>query len=1128
VQPERVVPGWLDALSLSAVAERAMTTADALLRLAFEFAPGFPRLLRDGTLRANLLANGRPAATVVGLPPRGDAARFEHQCTCNRWGLCPHAQWVLTALALSDALREALLAGSPVAPALDALPGLREAARRTVAADRITACWLTLEAPSPPRAPPEFVLALPEASPDEASLQSRVAQSDGAAGFEVRVRIQGQKGSLDEAGLRATTFAPDDRRVVRLLGRHGGAKKALRAQGSDAALALHFLRALPPGRALVDGRGPLTFDDTPLALAIVRASLPRSRLALSLATDDHGLPTLQGRRDGTWDNGPPALDATTVDALEARWRADDGSVDLPARETVLFRGAYSYLWAPTLGRVFALPGETDTDAAWRLQCAPAVELVPGHAEALWTTLRARLRGRRVALPSASAMGLEHCAPLFVLRVEGAPLHLVARVEAQYPFAALGLSPEAPRAALTDARRDPESESAAVAALTDAGFVWSPARDAFTADDDRAVRFWRDGANALRARRDPALSVLIPASLGGITVRGAVTARLRLARTGSLLDLALALDAGGRKVDLDAARDALARKRRWIELDDRSLAEITDELADLLEDTAEVLADGSAARLPLHQWGRVERWAQAAETERDEAAEALRARLRALTVAATPTVPAGLRATLRPYQLQGLAWLQFLDGLGAGGVLADDMGLGKTVMTLSLLQWRRERDGSAPSLVVCPTSVAGNWAREAARFTPDLRVISLAGATAAERAASDLAGADLVITTYALLRRDIARLRDTDFRAVVLDEAQTIKNLDAATTRAARALRAGSRLALSGTPVENRLTELWSVMDFCNPGMLGTLRCFEDRYEKPLARAALDGPSSPKSLEAARVSARLRALLRPFVLRRTRAEVLDDLPPRQEVELACPLADDHRRLYDALAVTLRTEVREHARQDPFGRPGLAVFTALLRLRQMACDPRLIDARTEVAGSKREAFLATARALVAEGRRALVFSQFVELLERWGADLAREGIAYEYLDGRTADRDDVVRRFQEGAAPLFLISLKAGGAGLNLTAADTVIHCDPWWNPAVEEQATARAHRMGQTRGVTVYRLVARGTVEERVIALKARKQSLADAVIHGDGSAALAGLTADDVASLLADADAGENSPETPW
>jgi len=357
---------------------------------------------------------------------------------------------------------------------------------------------------------------------------------------------------------------------------------------------------------------------------------------------------------------------------------------------------------------------------------------------------------------------------------------------------------------------------------------------------------------------------------------------------------------------------------------------------------------------------------------------------------------------------------------------------------------------------------------------------------------------------------------------VLDEAQNIKNVDAATTKAARALKADARLALTGTPIENRLMELWSLLDFCNPGMLGSRRSFEARYEKVLAAGVLAGGATPKAIEAARVSARLRSLTRPFIMRRTKREVLDDLPPRQEIDLACALSSEHRKLYDALAAVLREEVAEFARKDPGKRPGLSMFTALLRLRQMACDPRLVDATTQVEGTKRAVFLATVKELVAEGRRALVFSQFTELLGLWRRDLEREGIAYEYLDGATVDRDGVVRRFQSGGAPLFLISLKAGGTGLNLTAADTVIHCDPWWNPAVENQATDRAHRIGQTRGVMVYRLVARGTVEDRVIALKDRKRTLADAVIAGDtGGALLAGMSAEDVAALLADANAEE-------
>jgi SNF2 family DNA or RNA helicase len=611
------------------------------------------------------------------------------------------------------------------------------------------------------------------------------------------------------------------------------------------------------------------------------------------------------------------------------------------------------------------------------------------------------------------------------------------------------------------------------------------------------------------------------------VREPIRPRFKLSLGGSLLDLAFTLDTDGVRVDLDAVRAALARKKRWVELDDHSLTEISDALADLVDDAGEALVarddGGGAVSLPLHQLGRVERWTLDADVARDAAAAALRERLQAMQMAKAPTVSAALASVLRPYQRDGVAWLQFLAALGAGGVLADDMGLGKTVMTLSLLASMREARGAAPSLVVCPTSVASNWVAEAARFTPDLLVCSLSGAAAIERRSAALTSADLVVTTYGLLRRDVELLRSVAFRVVVLDEAQTIKNIDAATTRAARALRAEMKLCLTGTPIENRLSELWSILDFCNPGILGTRRTFETRFERPLSASVAEGAPPERAAERNRIAARLRALLRPFVLRRTRAEVLPELPPRQEIDLHCPIAPSHRRRYDALAVALRDEVRAFMSRDTHARAGIALFTALLRLRQMACDPRLIDPRDDIEGSKRAVFMATVQELIAAGRRALVFSQFTELLTLWRADLDRAGVRYEYLDGGTRDRDAAIARFQSGDAPLFLISLKAGGAGLNLTAADTVIHCDPWWNPAVEDQATARAHRLGQTRGVIVYRLVARGTVEDRVIALKDRKRALADALIAENVSHdTLAGLSADDLALLLANADADED------
>ncbi len=437
------------------------------------------------------------------------------------------------------------------------------------------------------------------------------------------------------------------------------------------------------------------------------------------------------------------------------------------------------------------------------------------------------------------------------------------------------------------------------------------------------------------------------------------------------------------------------------------------------------------------------------------------------------MPKVLNTELRSYQKLGLSWLQFLRELGAGGILADDMGLGKTVMALAFLQEWKERDGPSPSLVVCPTSVATNWVREAARFTPDLRIHLLYGPERSSRAAqsvdgavpSELTSSDLLITTYALLRRDAEALSAVRFRCAILDEAQMVKNADTEARRAAGRLDAEMHLALSGTPIENRLRELWSLASYANPGILGTAKNFETRYERPLAADR----ASPAAAE-------LRAVIRPFLLRRTKDDVLQDLPPKTEIDKFVSLTPADKRKYDALAHTLRASVAKDLENKGPGHHSLSVFAALTRLRQMACDPALIDASLATGRSaKRETFLEIVEELVAEGRRALVFSQFVKLLTLWRAELDAKGIAYEYLDGSTTHRERAVDRFQNGTAPLFLVSAsRRAGSGLNLTAADTVIHCDPWWNPAVEDQATDRAHRIGQDQaGARCIRLIARG-------------------------------------------------------
>jgi superfamily II DNA or RNA helicase len=1116
---ERRVPEWFEALSLRAVAGLASVPIDQLLHHVFEHKSP-PVLDSTGVLHAVLKHPTRGHVEVTFSPARGGGARFEHVCACKRWGVCEHAAAVLTDLSVSDALRDALVRGMDASALVETLPDARAMVFRAWVAERVASLWVPAETVVM-SAPPEFLVVMPVAEEPGTSLQSRVAGFDGMPGIEAKIRVPGQRGFLETSTSRTLSFSVQDRRILRLFDARASGKKSLRATGSNAALALHLLRERGEGRVLLEDGSPLFFAREALSPCITRTRLPRSLLTISLRRDS-GTTARAGDK--------PKANEEVVEALEARWRSNDGAVDIAAMEAVLFRGPYSFLWVSKEKKVFPVDGGTDLEAAWLLQVSPAVEFFPEHAETTWRGLRKGLRGRSIGFPSAATLGIEDLVVSFELHVEGMPLNLTARLEARYHFATVVVTPHSLASASTDDRRDGDMEAMALSAVNASGFRWEASRNVFIATDDNAARFWAMGADGLRSRNDPTVAVLVPASLAGISVREPVVGRLRLSRTGSLLDLALALDAQGRRVDLEAAREALARKKRWVLLDDRSLAEITDAVADLLDDGGDAWKEGDEAieaQLPIHQLGRAERWIDATGGARDSSARALHESLRALSVAPDCDLPKQFSGTLRPYQRQGLAWMQFLDALGVGGVLADDMGLGKTVMALALIAWKKQQKGHCPSLVVCPTSVAHNWVNECAKFVSDLCVVSLRGMSAETRASADIASADVVITTYALLRRDIQRLRGTAFRYVMLDEAQNIKNIDAATRTAAVALRAELRLALTGTPIENSLSELWSIVDFCSPGILGARKRFEERYERPMVSGATTGADATKVLDASVASVRLRGVIRPFVLRRTRAEVLDDLPPRQEIDMVCPLSAHHRRAYDAMAVVLRDEVREFMKRDPNGKPGIAMFTALLRLRQMACDPRLVDSTTEVVSSKRDVLLSTVRQLVAEGRRALVFSQFVELLKLWRDDLTRAGFASEYLDGSTVDREGAIVRFQRGVAPLFFISLKAGGAGLNLTAADTVIHCDPWWNPAVEEQATARAHRMGQKRSVVVYRLVARGSVEDRVNALKASKRHLADAIVHADhgDTGALAGITADDVFALLANADVDEGESD---
>lgn len=453
-----------------------------------------------------------------------------------------------------------------------------------------------------------------------------------------------------------------------------------------------------------------------------------------------------------------------------------------------------------------------------------------------------------------------------------------------------------------------------------------------------------------------------------------------------------------------------------------------------------------------------------------------------------------RTELRHYQQDGLNWLQFLREYGLAGILADDMGLGKTVQTLAHLQIEKHGGrADRPSLVIAPTSLMTNWKNEAEQFAPDLKVLTLHGKDRAARF-GEIATSDIVLTTYPLLVRDQETLLAQPFHLLVLDEAQFIKNPKAKSHQVARQLKARHRLSLTGTPLENHLGELWAQFDFLMPGFLGSAERFGRVFRTPIEK---QGDSTARQTLAERV--------RPFLLRRTKEQVLTELPPRTEIVRWIELENGQRDLYESLRVVFDQKLREVLREKGVGQSQIMILDALLKLRQVCCDPRLVKldaarklvAKGQVASAKLALLMEMLEELLDEGRRILLFSQFTSMLGLIEAELHRLNIPYAKLTGQTKDRETPINDFQEGRVPLFLISLKAGGTGLNLTAADTVIHYDPWWNPAVEEQATARAHRIGQDKPVFVYKLLTQGTVEEKILALQSRKQGLADQLVKGD-------------------------------
>ena len=625
----------------------------------------------------------------------------------------------------------------------------------------------------------------------------------------------------------------------------------------------------------------------------------------------------------------------------------------------------------------------------------------------------------------------------------------------------------------------------------------------------------------------------------LTGRPHITVKTMPSEKHDWFDLGIFVTVNGKQVPFTPLLRALAKRDRRMKLIDNSYLSLGDpafdRLKELIEEARELdewEPDQPMTVTPLQAglWSEFDQLAD--ETEHDERWQAIASGLLGATPPGDVPVPASVHAELRPYQHAGYAWLSFLRTHGIGGVLADDMGLGKTLQVLAMIAAAKESSPEgAPFLVVAPTSVVGNWASEAARFTPSLRVTTLTSTSLKDPGlvARAAASSDVLVTSYALLRLDARAYTDLGWSALVLDEAQFVKNPQSQTHRAAVDLRAPVKFAITGTPLENGLTDLWALFHIVAPGLLSSWSRFGDDYVKPLASPDLRGPARQE------LTARLRRRIRPLMLRRTKESVAADLPPKQEQVVRVTLDPAHRALYERTLNRERLKVLDLI--DDLARNRMIVFRSLTLLRMLALSPALVatDAAPDsdsgsgsgtgtasgsgsagaapVPSAKLELLLDELEQLAAEGRRALVFSQFTSFLRMVATALDDRGIGYEYLDGSTRRRPEVIDRFRTGTAPAFLISLKAGGFGLTLTEADTVFVLDPWWNPAAENQAVDRTHRIGQTRSVNVQRFIAEDTIEEKVLALAAKKAELFATMIDDDALFA-DDLTADDIRSLL--------------
>jgi superfamily II DNA or RNA helicase len=813
------------------------------------------------------------------------------------------------------------------------------------------------------------------------------------------------------------------------------------------------------------------------------------------------------------------------------------------------------LWYLDARQGLAGPAEIADQAAVRA----VLELPPLSATEV-PVVAAALAHAAPALPSPRAAGAEHLpevdAPLQpklfvdtlfawqVLPHRGYP----ANLNAHYDFAlasfaygdvVLPAGSEASLATRPDGssvrlKRQPQAEARAMAALAAAGF--QPVKPTWLRSHERLP----DGILGLASETDwqhfftttaPALRAAgwrieyDPLFRHHVAEAAAWFADLQENEAG-WFELSLGIEVEGRRVDLTPLLHELFRRDgRW--LDPRAMERIADDEPVSLHD-----ADGSRILVPAGRLkpvaatlvdlfdgpGGGPRALSGMDAPRIHAAlgegwqrkgfdglDGWLAKIRQARDVRPVDPPAGFGAELRPYQREGLAWLQHLREHELGGILADDMGLGKTAQALAhLLTEKHAGRLDRPALVVLPTSLVFNWRREAERFAPALSVLKLHGK---ERAAdfARIPEHDVCLTTYPLLWRDREALAAHAYHMVILDEAQTVKNAASQAARVVREIEARHRLCITGTPLENHLGELWSQFDFLLPGFLGDAREFTTRWRTPIEK---HGDLLRRDLLARRVA--------PFILRRKKEEVAKELPPKNIVVRSVEIEGRQRDLYETVRATMDQRIRDEIAARGFARSQIVILDALLKLRQVCCDPRLL--KTPAADkvkerAKLDLLMDMLPELVEEGRRVLVFSQFTTMLALIEAELVERGIAYAKLTGQTKKREETIARFQDEVVPVFLISLKAGGVGLNLTAADTVIHFDPWWNPAAENQATDRAHRIGQTKNVFVYKLIVAGSIEERILALQERKAGLAAGILSDDADA-ITKFGEDDIRNLL--------------